>query len=221
LPRGIVYDDPTLRQQYASLAAETSLSAIAPKARYELRRRAGANVSITNAPATASPPGLEKDGFATKIAKYVPAEVVTVVSLGFAAFPPHGTTVWAWVGAGAVVNVLYLLSSAVAQPNKYPRPRWYFYLLSAIAFVLWATAVLGPVRHEAGLTGRNEAAQQTFLLAAAAFALPLLDTLLGWLDDAIRLRPRRGTPNPASQGDPVATAPRKRQSAAESIRREG
>jgi hypothetical protein len=193
MPRAIVYDEPAVQEYYISHAETESLRTFAPRARHNLRVEAvaavaqsdtGEEVATSSKAATSS-----KDDYLAKLAKYVPAEVVTIASLGFAAFPTHGTEVWWWVAAGAVVNVLYLLSTAIVQPAAAPRPRWYFYLLSALAFVLWAMAVIAPVRHEAGLTGTHQAAQQAFVLALAAFALPMLDTLLGAFDGFVIRHP--------------------------------
>lgn len=126
------------------------------------------------------------DGYLDKIAKYVPAESVTITTLAFAAFKPTGALVWIVVAAGAVANVLYLYGTALQARSRVPMPRWYFYPLSAIALVLWAIAVINVVSIKAGIKGVNADAQKTFVLAAAAFFLPLLDTIATQLTNDAR-----------------------------------
>jgi hypothetical protein len=117
------------------------------------------------------------DGYLDKIAKYVPAESVTITTLAFAAFKPTGLLIWIFVAAGAIANVLYLFGTALQARSRFPMPRCYFYALSAIALVLWAMAVINVVSIKAGIKGPNADAQKTFVLAAAAFFVPLLDTI--------------------------------------------
>lgn len=127
----------------------------------------------------------ERDDFLTKIAKYVPAETITLVTLAFAAFSPSGTWVWVILGGGAVANVIYLFSTALTATST-PLPRWYFYLLAVLAYVLWAAAIIGPVGEKLGIKGDNLEAKQTFYLAAAAFLVPTLDTIATHLSGRLR-----------------------------------
>lgn len=119
-----------------------------------------------------------KDGFLEKLAKYVPAESITLTLLAFAALVPSGADVWWLVAAGGVANVLYLFGTALVTRKQTPMPRWYFYPLSAGALVLWAIAVIEVVGKEAGIGGTNAEAQKTFVIAVAAFLIPLLDEIL-------------------------------------------
>ena len=124
----------------------------------------------------AEPPST--DGYLEKLAKYVPAESITLTTLAFAALEPSSSQVWWLVAAGALANVLYLFGTALQGRQETPMPRWYFYLLSAMALVLWSIAIIGPVGTKAGISGGNAEAAKTFVLAAAAFLIPLLDTII-------------------------------------------
>ena len=89
---------------------------------------------------------------------------------------------WFFVGLGALANVLFLFATALGLSDETPRPRGYFYLLSAGAFVLWAIATIDIVQEAAGLTGDTADDKTAYILAATAFGLPLLDTVLSRLD---------------------------------------
>jgi hypothetical protein len=56
-------------------------------------------------------------------------------------------------------------------------PRRYFYALSALAFVLWSLAVIDTVARAGHLTGSSGDGQRAFILTAAAFFIPMLDSL--------------------------------------------
>jgi hypothetical protein len=119
------------------------------------------------------------DDLADKIVKYVPGEVVAVSLPGFAVFEPTGKWVWFALGLGIAANLLYLLVNALRLPAA-TRPRGYFYLLSAVAFIAWAIATIPQVRDKFEL--EDDADKATYILAAAAFGLPLLDTALDRLE---------------------------------------
>jgi hypothetical protein len=140
-----------------------------------------AAVKLTEAAAQGEEPS--KDGFLEKIAKYVPAESITLTLLAFAALSPTGSDVWWLVVAGALANVLYLFGTALHARKEAPMPKWYFYPLSAGALVLWAIGVVEVVGHEAGIEGSNAEVQKTFVLAVAAFFVPLLDTIITGLSE--------------------------------------
>jgi hypothetical protein len=120
------------------------------------------------------------DGAASKIVKYVPVEVITIISLFFAAWTVTGNKVWIYVSIGAAMNVLYLFSVAKqgekASPPT-PAPKWWFYPLSIVAFGLWSMATLDPVASAAHLGGSTESGQRAFVLALAAFSVPVADTI--------------------------------------------
>lgn len=69
-----------------------------------------------------------KDDFLAEIAKYVPAETITLTTLAFAAISPSDNWIWIVAGLGAVANVAYLFTTALASPAT-PLPRWQFYVL--------------------------------------------------------------------------------------------
>jgi hypothetical protein len=122
-----------------------------------------------------------KDDYTAKIAKYVPGEVVAVAIAGFAAFNPTGNWVWFAIGLGIVGNLVYLAANAM-NLSAVSRPRPYFYFLSAFAFVAWAAATIPQVRSKLGLEGAENADKAAYILFAAAFGLPLLDTLFNGLE---------------------------------------
>lgn len=134
------------------------------------------------------------DNYVSKIAKYVPAETVSIATLFFATFTVSGMAVWACVAVGAVVNSLYLYVVAQMTPNS-PQPRGYFYALSALAFVLWSLAVIDTVARAGHLTGSSGDGQRAFILTAAAFFIPLLDSLFSL--------PPRKAPEPAAGNQPA------------------
>jgi len=135
------------------------------------------------------------DGFAAKIAKYVPAEMIAIATIFFAVFTIHGWTVWVWIGLGALLNVVYLWT--VSRPEDVPAPRLYFYGLSIVAFILWSMATIDAVAIEAGLGGDTNEGQRAFMLAFAAFLVPSLDV-------AISRLPRKASTPPASPSTPAA-----------------
>ena len=148
MPRSIVYRNP------APVAAEGA---------------APAEAAVAAAAAAPS-----RDDLLARIAKYVPAEMITLATLGFAAFPPDGNTVWIYVAIGAVLNVIYLVGAAMGSSGT-PMPPWFYYVLSAVAFVGWTLATLDVVQSKAGLTGDNATTQQGFILLATAIFIPILD----------------------------------------------
>lgn len=137
----------------------------------------------TLAKATAEPEQTSTDGYLEKIAKYVPAELVTLTTLAFAALTPTGTWVWVLVAGGAIANMLYLWGTALQGRALAPLPRWYFYPLSALALVLWSIAIIGTVGREIGISGSNAEVEKTFVLALAAFLVPLADVIATALTD--------------------------------------
>lgn len=191
MARTVVYENPLLAAHYADeVAADPAHTRSARRTARTNARRKAANAEQ---PSTAGKVALAKaptrDGYLTKIGKYVPAETITVATLAFLAFEPEGDTIWIYVAIGAVVNAIYLLS--VALVSSAPLPRWFFYVLAAAAFVLWAMAVIDPVTREAGVTGENVESQKTAILAMAAFLLPALDTILDYIDVRFRAPPAK------------------------------
>jgi hypothetical protein len=170
-----VYDEPLTQVVLEDEAAAPRAKPTGPSARVRKKaRQKGKELTTDKAAEAAELP--VKDDYMAKIAKYVPAEVVSISVLGFATFEPAGRQVWVGLVLGAVVNVLYLAGTAITLKAA-SRPRWYFYLLSIGAFVAWATATIGEVRNKFGLEGKDNDPEAAFILLAAAFLLPLLDTL--------------------------------------------
>lgn len=188
MPRTIVYDSANVQQHYSALAQRETggqrrrLSGrTSRRLRDEAAQAASTGAPLAAAkPATAADDQAPKDGYLAKIAKYVPAETITLVTVFFAAFTIKGGWVWVAVGVGALANVVYLMSTSLINAATTPPPRSYFYVLSVAAFALWALAVIPVVQAEAGLTGSHLQARQTFFLALASFVIPALDTILTW-----------------------------------------
>ena len=114
-----------------------------------------------------------KDGVASKVAKYVPAEMVTIATAFFAAFHPGHRVLVVALLVGAALNVVYLISVTRADPAA-ESPGRLFYALSAVAFLLWAAAVIDDV---ATFVHLDSEPKRAFVLSFAAFALPLLDSI--------------------------------------------
>ncbi len=127
----------------------------------------------------------ETDSYLEKLAKYIPAESLTLTLLAFAALSPKGADVWWLVAGGALVNVLYLFGTALHARKEAAMPRWYFYPLSAIALVLWSIAVVTVVGEKAGIEGGGAEVTKTFVLALAAFLVPLADTIATGLTEIV------------------------------------
>jgi hypothetical protein len=123
--------------------------------------------------------GTTQDDYFSRIAKYVPAEMITVTVLGFAAFEPKGSAVVVWLVVGAIANCVYLLSLAIRGPEEL-RPPVSFYVLSVAAFWMWSLATLDEVGAATGWIsdGDNASMQKAFVLAAAAFIIPALDPIV-------------------------------------------
>lgn len=201
-----------LRAEAQQLAREAPADLVAP---HFLERLASAEDALgspdksrwwadaTSAAATGHPPSANavqiiaastsaaeetRDGFLERLAKYIPAESITLTTLAFAALTPTGSDVWWLVAGGAVANILYLFATALQARKSTPMPRWQFYPLSAAALVLWSIAIIGIVGKEAGIAGSDSDTQKTFVLAVAAFFIPILDTIISSLQDMTRER---------------------------------
>lgn len=175
--RTVVYDSPEVRAEYAEAARVQGASVFNLKAHRSVQNQIRQRVAEQQAAGT-SPPQQKADDLQTKLVKYVPAEVVTVTAGGFAAFNPTGNWIWFGLGLGALANVLYLFVSAFQSTEKVPLPRWYFYVLSVVAFGVWAIATVSPIQGAMHLT----AEKASFILVAGAFGIPLLDSFFGVID---------------------------------------
>jgi len=133
-------------------------------------------------PATATPKGIgtgggtavpaEKgDGYTERLSKYIPAEVLAgFLPLVGLASDRNPLLVTAFV-IGVIATVLYLFVHARQETDPAKRPRTFFYLFAAFAFVVWALGTSDSVR---GLFG-VDAVLARFALAIVAFALPVAD----------------------------------------------
>jgi len=172
VPRTVVYDDPIAQARLAEDDPGRTKTPTAA-ARRRVDRKTVPATEVEKVQAAELP---VKDDYTSKIAKYVPAEVVAVSVAGFAAFNPTGRWIWGGIALGIGANLLYLIGSAV-RLDPVSRPRWFFYILSAVAFLAWALATIPQVRSKFHLAGTDNDQKAAYILAAAAFGLPLLDTL--------------------------------------------
>jgi hypothetical protein len=172
VPRTVVYDDPIAQ---ARLVEDDPGRRKTPTAaaRRKVDRKTEPATEAEKVQAAQLP---VKDDYTSKIAKYVPAEVVAVSVAGFAAFNPTGRWIWGGIALGIGANLLYLGGNAV-RLDPVSRPRWFFYILSGVAFLAWALATIPQVRRKFDLAGTENDQKAAYILAAAAFGLPLLDTL--------------------------------------------
>lgn len=181
MPRVIMYEPSDVQAEYAALVE----GEVQQGKRIAFRTRGNLlETARTNAEKPDKPPPTQpvqegavsgKDDFLAKIAKYVPAETITLTTLAFAATSPSDNWIWIVAGLGAVANVAYLFTTALASPAT-PLPRWQFYVLSVVAYAFWAAAIIGPVGEKVGIRGDNAETKQTFALALAAFVVPALDS---------------------------------------------
>ena len=169
----MVYDDPIAQVKLAEDDHGGLPTGPNVAARRRVNRRTTRATEEEKARAAELP---VKDDYTAKIAKYVPAEVVGVSVAGFAAFNPTDWWIWVGIGLGIFANLLYLIGNAV-RLDPVSRPRWFFYILSAVAFLAWALATIPQVRSKFDLAGAGNDQKAAYILAAAAFGLPLLDTL--------------------------------------------
>lgn len=198
MPRAVVYESPAVQAHYAELVQESETS---PLRRGENERalleEARKKAEQGEPPTQPTKEGTQtgKDAYLEKIAKYVPAEIITLTTLAVAALNPGGSTIWWIIGVGALANVLYLFGTALAATSS-PLPRWYFYALSIMAYAFWAAAIIPQVGDKVGIGGENAETEQTFALALAAFFVPLLDSIFTNLPARIGARKSGKDPEP-------------------------
>jgi len=184
MPRAIMYEQADVQRHYgAMVGADATLKKKRAPGREGRRVRKRAEKKVAqNEPVPANAPDpVGTDDYLSKIAKYVPAETIAVTTLGFGIWDPAGDWVWFWLGVGAAANVIYLLATALVLPTTTPRPRGFFYVLSVGAYFAWAVAVIADAQEAAGISGEDVAQKSGFILAAAAFVIPAVDTILSRL----------------------------------------
>ena len=149
------------------------------------------------------------DSYATKIAKYVPAESIVLATGFFAAFDLGARwQVLLAVAVFAIANLCYLFG--VAHAGDEETPDVHYYVLSTLAFLLWSAAAIDAVAGAWGLQGTSNEPQRAWVLAVATGFIPLLDTAAG--SDHVRSRIRslkpgrttRRTPHPQDGHAPPA-----------------
>ncbi|HEX6153073.1 MAG TPA: hypothetical protein VFZ19_06065 [Solirubrobacterales bacterium] len=204
--RAVVYESPAVQAHYAELVKESET----PTLRRTVKEGALLEEAREKAATVAPPMESTKDGsqggkdsYLEKIAKYVPAEIVTLTTLAVAALQPAGDTIWVIVLVGALANILYLFGTALADATT-PLPRWYFYPLCLVAYAMWAAAIIPQFGDKVGIGGENAETEQAFALALAAFLVPLLDSIS--TNFSTRLRPKKVTEGGGSTPAPAATA---------------
>jgi hypothetical protein len=178
VPRTVVYDEPLVQAELERAdRGRSKFTGPPPKERRRVVLRRSKKEASVDPEVVAKAADLPvKDDYTSKIAKYVPGEVVAVSLAGFAAFGPTGNWVWFALFLGILANVVYLAATTI-RLNTASRPRLYFYLLSAVAFIAWAAATIPQVRNKFGLEGPENRDKAAYILFIAAFGLPLLDTL--------------------------------------------
>jgi hypothetical protein len=179
--RAVVYDTPEVQAEYGAATRAEGTGRLAVKERRKIRNEVRARAA-RQAPAAPTIEQPKADSLQTKLVKYVPAEVVSVTAAGFAALNPTGNWIWFGLGLGTLANVVYLFVTSVQSSDKAPNPRWYFYVLSAVAFVVWSISTVKSIQGAMNLTE----SKASFILFAGAFGIPLLDTLFGVLEVTIR-----------------------------------
>ena len=123
--------------------------------------------------------GDSSDNITTKIAKYIPGEVIgPILPLLTLAEKQTDSQLWLVIClvAGLIATPIYLWVSAPNVPEE--KPRWFFYVLGPIAFIAWAIGTRGAI---ATLLGFDLNAG-SIILAIAVFLIPLIDHFLTKLE---------------------------------------
>lgn len=144
-----------------------------------------------NGGAPAGPRSATTDPYSEKLVKYIPAEVIAVVIPLAALAGDRDTLLIAALIVGFLATPFYLWQKATGLTQD-KKPKFYFYILSMIAFCVWGltTTRLG------GKVGLDKTSA-TFILAVTVFAIPALDTVFGaigtgWMKKLAHWRHRDG-----------------------------
>ena len=114
------------------------------------------------------------DDLPTKLVKYVPAETIAFFVPATAGIGSgRGALLLVVVVAGVIGTVAWLWYKGSSQPEA-QRPRAHFYVLSAIAFLVWAVATAPNV----AALARLDSVTAGVLLLLAVFLIPLADGVL-------------------------------------------
>lgn len=123
------------------------------------------------------------DDYGDKLVKYIPGEVLAFFLPAWALFANEGTSeaestmTWRWIVffVALVATVGYLLLRAPKQGETPAPPPWYFYVLSALAFVAWA---IGTTDAGQVLFCLSSEVGSKFIIMAAVLLIPMIDGLL-------------------------------------------
>ena len=124
-------------------------------------------------PAGAAPAAPAQDTYGDKLVKYIPAEVIAFFVPAYA-LVKSATDPDDW--AKILVLVQCILGTVgylfIRSPKGNP-PRWYFYVLAAIAFLAWAIGT-----SDIGLLLGIAEELSKFTLLAGVFLVPMVDEVL-------------------------------------------
>lgn len=131
--------------------------------------------------AEVQPADTPRDSYGDKLVKYIPAEVIGFYVPAYALAKQVGTqgngaqgnwAQWVVLALCTLGTVGYLFVRA----NQEKPPRWYFYLLSSLAFLAWAlgTSMAGSELFQL----ENADVLGKLIVTAAVFLIPLIDDLL-------------------------------------------
>jgi hypothetical protein len=132
--------------------------------------REGADAEVERQSAAESP-----DSYLDRLLKFIPAECLALWLPLAAAAATTGEVwlLWAVLAAGLFATVLYLWLNGRAQSQeKQPMP--HYYVLAALAFVIWAIGTSEPTADLIGLSP----AVANVLLGLGVLLVPGLDQLL-------------------------------------------
>jgi hypothetical protein len=105
------------------------------------------------------------------LTKYIPGEVIAFFLPAYSLVQPEGRTMqWLTLVIGMVGAVIYL----VARTDRQTPPRWYFYVLSGLAFPAWA---IGTTTVGSDLWGISPGVS-TYTALVTAFLVPAIDEAL-------------------------------------------
>jgi hypothetical protein len=131
-------------------------------------------IEDAEAPAPTAPAATPEkpDSYSEKLLKYIPAEVIAFFLPAYALVQdPSKPKAYKWLALGfGLVGTLGYLKARADQENP---PRWYFYILSAFSFMIWAVGTT-QARELFGL----EDDISKFFVLVGVFLIPLIDELL-------------------------------------------
>jgi len=121
-------------------------------------------------------PAPPPDDYASRLVKLVPAEVVTFFAFVAAQWGDDKGLLIAAVALGTLATPAYLWQTTLKQRHE-EQPLPHFYVIATLAFLAWALNVSPRVNDLVGISQSVGA----FILVAAAFVLPLVDSALAQL----------------------------------------